>query len=90
MTGDTGSPLRHNAAARAAPRSGHSAARHCAVLVFHPDGDACLVTTSAAASMALERADPAACPGRRYEQGQPAAWREQDGEELAERDAGIC
>jgi len=32
-------------------------------------------------------ANPAARPGRGYEQGQPAAWREQDGEEPADRDA---
>jgi len=31
-------------------------------------------------------ANPAARPGRGYEQGQPAAWREQDGEEPADRD----
>jgi hypothetical protein len=29
----------------------------------------------------MARADPAARPGRGYGQGQPAAWREQDGEE---------
>jgi hypothetical protein len=35
----------------------------------------------------MARADPAAGPGRGYEQGQPAAGREQDGEEPADRDA---
>jgi hypothetical protein len=34
------------------------------------------------------RADPAAGPGRRYEQGQPAAQHEQDGEE-PNRPAGM-
>src|SRR5260370_17724035 len=34
----------------------------------------------------IARADPAARPGRGYEQGQPATWREQDGEERADRD----
>ena len=37
----------------------------------------------------MARADPAARPGRGYEQGQPAAWREQDGEEPADRMRGI-
>src|SRR5271165_5696527 len=35
----------------------------------------------------MARADPAARPGRGYEQGQPAALPEQDGEEPANRDA---
>ena len=34
-----------------------------------------------AASMGMARADPAARPGRGYEQGQPAACQEQNGEE---------
>ena len=37
----------------------------------------------------MARADPAARPARGYEQGQPAAWREQDGDEPADRNAGI-
>ena len=49
--GTPGTPLRHDAAARAAPRSARRAARHGAVPVFHPAaGGAHPVTASAAAS----------------------------------------
>ena len=50
LRGDTGKPLRHDAAARAASRSAGSVARHGAVPVFHPAGDAHSVTASVAAS----------------------------------------
>jgi len=71
----------------AASSSGHSAARHGAVLVFHPL--AATHTRSPPWSLdEMARADPAARPpGREYEQGQPAAWREQHGEEPANRAA---
>ena len=50
LRGDTGKPLRHYAAARAAPRSAGSVARHGAVPVLHPAaGDAHPVTASVAA-----------------------------------------
>ena len=52
LRGDTGKPLRHDAAARAASRSAGSVARHGTVPVFHPAaGDAHSVTASVAASM---------------------------------------
>ena len=51
LRGDTGKPLRHDAAARAASRSAGSVARHGAVPVFHPAGDARSVTASVAVWM---------------------------------------
>jgi hypothetical protein len=75
----------------AASRSGHSAARHGAVLVFPPGGGDAHppVTLSPWRLDEMARADPAARPARGYEQGQPAAWREQDGDEPADRNVGI-
>jgi hypothetical protein len=65
-------PLRHDAAA---PRS-------AAVSVFHPSGSDGHFGQRLNSSLdAMMRADPAGRPGRRHEQGQPAAQREQDGEE---------
>ncbi len=88
LTGDTGNPCCMTPRLAAASRSGHSAARHGAVLVFHPGGsDAHPVTLSLWSLDEIARADPAARPGRGYEQGQPATWCEQDGEEPADRNA---
>ena len=71
----------------AASISRHSADRHGAVLAFHPGGgDAHPVILSVE-----PRRDGAgrsgSLPRPQYEHGQPAAWREQDGEEPADRDA---
>jgi hypothetical protein len=97
LTGDTREPLLHDAAARRGvqiwPPAGTAtwpltAARHGAVLVFHPGGGDAhpVIPPWNLDEMAL--ADPAARPGRGYEQGQPAARREQDSDEPADRDAG--
>jgi hypothetical protein len=91
LRGDTGKPLRHDAAARAASRSAGSVARHGAVPVFHPAaGDAHPVTASVAASMGWRGPMRKPAPGRGYEQDQPAARREQNGEELASRRCPAC
>ena len=87
LTGDTGNPCCMTRRLAAASRSGHRAARHGAVLVFHPGGgDAHLVIPPWNLDK-MARADSAARPGPGYEQGQPATRREQDGDEPADRDA---
>src|SRR5260370_7079894 len=69
----------------AASRSGHSADRHGAVLVFHPSGgDAHPGHPLRGASMRW-RGPIRQPPGGRYEQGQPAPWREQHPEKPADR-----
>jgi hypothetical protein len=77
-TGDIGNPLRRDAAA--------PAARLCRSSI--PTAATGTRPTSDSSLDGMVRADPAARPGRRREQGQPAAWREQDGEE-PDRPAGI-
>jgi len=50
--------------------------------VFHPSGsDAHAANASNSSLDGMVRVDPATRPGRRHEQGQPAAQRVQDGEE---------
>ena len=80
-------PLRHDAAARAASqtRAPRGSPRHRTGRP--PGGGRRAPGHRLRGSLdGTARADPAACPGRRYEQDQPAAHHEQNGGEPAPRD----
>jgi hypothetical protein len=85
LRGDTGKPLRPDAAARTAPRSAGSVARHGAGPVFHR-----AARTRSPPPWQPRRDGAGRCgslPGRGCEQDQPAVRHEQNGREPAARDA---